>query len=197
MRLQTLAIILPLLLAANAAHAQYTYTGPVVARQSGITCRGVDGQTDATQFYRDASGIGYSSPSPTAVFCPITRRNAEPYGLSSGGFLGDTVVNLGTLDVYILQYSPTNVSCQAYGTGNVTGSQIISPPIFTCASNPTGGCASSSAPFDTPNSVSLHFVDPLSGAHTGQGMVNIGFSCNLPGNQDIYILGSVAQFPTY
>ncbi|HET6284069.1 MAG TPA: hypothetical protein VFH73_24140 [Polyangia bacterium] len=170
----------------------YTYTGPIVARTSGVTCRATDAADSGNTIIRSSAGVQPWGSDQT-LFCPIIRRNASPQGQFTGALGGDTVVNLSVLDVYIQQQNPVSFSCRAFGTIQETGSQIVSAPRFTCSTNLNGGCTSAGTPFT--GSPSLHFTNPFGRIINTEGMVNIGFKCTVPSRQ--FIIGSVAQFPTW
>jgi hypothetical protein len=189
-----LGALAALSLLAIPSDAQYLYTGPVVARTSGATCRGMDAADDDGQGGQLLRGPGITNLAGTAtVFCPIIRRNAAPYGQIGGGALADTVVNIQWMDVSVQQAQPASSSCTVYGTSEATGSTTWSAPLYTCLEATSGGCTTQQTP--ASGNLVLHFVDPLHGQHSGEALVNMGFTCQLA--QYAGIIGSVAVFPTF
>jgi hypothetical protein len=180
------------LLAIPAGAQYYLYTGPVVARTSGATCRGTDSGDAGGLLFRGPGIENLDDTTATAtVFCPIIRRNAAPYGQPGGGLTADTVVSMDWIDVTVGAGMPASFPCTVYGTSEATGSTTWSAPLYTCATS--GGCATQQTP--TTGLAVLHFVDPLRGRHGGEGLVNMGFKCELP----LYgsILASVAVFSIF
>ncbi len=192
--LGALAALSLLAVPSDAQNAFYLYTGPVVARTSGATCRGTDAADADGQGGQLLRGPGITNLAGTAtVFCPIIRRNAAPYGQIGGGFTADTKVSMDWINVAVQQAQAASSSCRVYGTSELTGSTTWSAPLYTCLEATDGGCAAQQTP--ASGNLVLHFVDPLRGAHNGEGLVNMGFTCQL--QQFAGIVGSVAVFSTF
>lgn len=169
----------------------YRYINPVTSRDSGLTCVGralIDEQNLDRE--PDEGAITKKGMPPgnfIEVFCPITRRNVTPYARQVDSPEKVLITNL-TVFVRALSYSRP-ISCRAYALRASTGEVLETAPKYACTS--AGGCVQSPSQ-PRVGWTSLTFDTPF-GTDQNNGIVNIGYRCQLPDNRS-GIIGSETLF---
>ncbi len=196
----TVATILGIALGASRSDAQsYTYYGPVIARNSGATCRAANrAQEDWLRHNIYGAEVNPSMPgssSFSSLYCPISRRTVSPYYVDEPLSVGDKV-DLGTVDVWVKQTPSGNLSkslgCSVSAQGAATGSSYYSATLYACWSD--GGCSFRDT--STTGYLHLRFNRPLSAnALTGLWITNLVIGCSVPRGSSI--IGSVSTFPSW
>jgi hypothetical protein len=180
---RTIFTMLALAAAASpgAALAQYDYVGPVVARDSGLSCIGTTVTNENRIVRNEFFGLfNNNSTNTLTVLCPLNRRNVSAYGDSSAAdrFL------MENLTIFVHNRSTSSaIECQAFAwSARFASARTTS---FVKATGTGHTTISFTNPFGTT-------------AIDGEGTVNIGYQCRIPGggtfpNKNI-LIGAEAQF---
>ncbi len=196
----TVATVLGMALGASRSEAQgYTYYGPVIARNSGATCRAANRpQEDWLRhniYGAEVNPYMPGSASFSSLYCPISRRTVSPYSVDEPSSGGDKV-DLETVDVWV-KHTPygnlgKSLGCSVSAQGAATGSSYYSATLYACYSD--GGC--SFVDTSTTGYRHLRFNRPLSATPlTGLWITNLVIGCSVPRGSSI--IGSVSTFPSW
>jgi hypothetical protein len=191
-----LGLTVALAVGTSVANAQYTYSEPVLARDSGLTCVGVtlnDEQNLDREPHRGANNHTTANGLTIEVLCPLTRRNLVPYGQSAGGVISppDTLL-IQKVTIYVNARSTADaLSCSVYGY-KVSDDRIIETPRrYACTTE--GGCTRPPVTRN-PGYRTLIFNFPLGNTVRRQeAILNIGYKCSIPNNRSA-VIGAEAEF---
>lgn len=170
-------------LASARAADPYTYSGPIMARDSGLSCFGKTTADEDNMVRNEFMGLLNRSTSSTlTVLCPLNRRSTVPYAQQAVN--GGDSVRFRNLTIFVNNKSTSKpVSCQifAYSATNATAHTTA----FKTAT--------------VTGFTKITFTDPFGTTpFKNEHVVNIGYQCTMPGLgsaiQSSGLIGAEAQF---
>jgi hypothetical protein len=160
----------------------YTYSGPIMARDSGLSCFGQTTADENNMVRNEFMGLLNRSTSTTmTVLCPLNRRSSVPYAQQAVN--GGDFVRIRSLKIFVNNKSTSKpVSCQIFA--------------YSASMSASHNTAMQSA--TTTGFTTITFNDPFGMAFKNESVVNIGYLCTMPGLgspiQSSGLIGAEAQF---
>jgi hypothetical protein len=189
--------LLTLAVGASVANAQYTYSEPILARDSGLTCVGVtlnDEQNLDREPHRGANNHKTTNGLTIEVLCPLTRRNLVPYGQdpATSEWRPEDDFLIQKVTIFVNARSPADaLSCSVYGYSVYNDRIIESPRRYACTVE--GGCTTPPVRRN-PGYRTLIFNFPLgSTSRFHEAILNIGYKCSIPNGRSA-VIGAEAEF---